>query len=729
MNDSRYHDWMPGDERAIAVYEYTDEQGNVLFGVSRSADKQFSQWRPDAASPTGRRWSLSWTGEDGKKHTVRKVPFDLPKVIKAVADGAMVYVAEGEKDAISLQRIGVCATTNPGGAGKWTKSYAKYLEGASVVVIADRDAPGWAHTRQVITTLDGVAASVRVVCAKEGKDASDHLAAGHGVDDFEPLDMWGVQPDWARSANGGSATAPDDHRQVRHVDVSRDDGAAILDAMEAVWRKYVVWGTDHDPVALALWAMHTHAFGAADCTPYIDVGSAVFESGKTRVLEVAELVVAHGWRLSEPTEATLFRKIEQDAPTLLLDEYDAVWGTKTDGREALRAVFDVGYRRGGTVPRCTGEGLNMTVSNFNVFAPKMLAGIAGRLPRAIATRSIPVRLRRRKKTEPVDRFRDREARALLYPLRDRMAAWAELVADELGDASPELPWALTDRQQDCWEPLLAIADVAGGDWPDRARRAALAIHVTDKDDPSTGELLLRHVADAFIAAQTPYLPTEDLLRTLADRDDGPWADWWEKPLREIPPRVKGPSMRLARLLRPFGIAPRDIAVGAHGSVRGYRMESFYDAWERYGIAITPETPQPPKRSRGPEDADGVGVSVPRTSGTSSELKPSVHKGPTILGTETRAEGGGDGAESSEAERPDTQAVRAWEAGPPTYMPTYAPPASFPHPGANLYACPVCGRDVANGDHSGCRLGGQVEAAQREVVIVPDRRPRRAVTGP
>ena len=594
--------WMPDDYRASDVYEYRDESGATVFGVSRASEldeqghKVFRQWRADPGSRTGRKWSLSWTDEAGKKHKVRQVPFELPRVLRAVAAGEVIYIAEGEKDVLALERAGVTATCNAGGAGKWARVHAKYLEGASTVIIADKDGPGWSHARTVAATLDGVAATVRVVCAAEGKDASDHLDAGHAVADLVPVDMSAPQPDWARGAasNSGPAKSSGEDQEPEQpaVDAAREDGAAILAETEQAWRRYVVWGSDHEPVALTLWTVHTHAFEAADATGYPDVSSPMPESGKTLVLELAELLVARGWLLTKPTIATLYRKIAQDAPTILLDEYDTLWGGKAaDGNEDLRGVFDSGYRRGGSVPRCVGEGTMQTVVDFPVFCPKMLAGIGNTLPRTITTRTIPVRLRRKKKSEKVSRFRNREARAVLLPLRDRLAAWGELMTGELRDARPVLPGALTDRQQDIWEPLLAIADAAGGDWPKRARDAALAIHA-GKDDAGTGELLLQHVYEAFVASGgAMYLSTENLLRALISRDDGPWADMWEKALAEIPSRIKGPAARLAKLLKSFGVTPEPIGVGAHGQVRGYRLQSFADAWERYGI---PGTPAPRK---------------------------------------------------------------------------------------------------------------------------------------
>lgn len=167
-------EWTPfGD--AIAVYDYTDEQGARLFQVCRTAGKQFPQRHPDPAARSGWAWNLKG---------VRRVPYRLPGLIKAVADGRTVYIAEGEKDVHALEYAGAVATTNPGGAGKWRSEYDSWFTGADVVIIADADKPGRKHAVDVERHLRPVAETVRVVRAAGGKDAADHLAAGHSLSEF-----------------------------------------------------------------------------------------------------------------------------------------------------------------------------------------------------------------------------------------------------------------------------------------------------------------------------------------------------------------------------------------------------------------------------------------------------------------------------------------------------------------------------------------------------------------
>jgi hypothetical protein len=169
-------EWTPFGE-AVAVYDYTDEQGTLLFQVCRTADKQFPQRVPDRAKKSGWRWSIGDT---------RRVPYRLPKVIAAVADGEPVWICEGEKDVHALELAGVTATCNPGGAGKWRPEYAGFFRDVIVHVVADKDKPGQAHARQVAASLEGIASIVEIVeAAGTHKDAAAHLAAGLAIGDFE----------------------------------------------------------------------------------------------------------------------------------------------------------------------------------------------------------------------------------------------------------------------------------------------------------------------------------------------------------------------------------------------------------------------------------------------------------------------------------------------------------------------------------------------------------------
>ena len=191
-------EWTPKGP-AVGVYDYTDEGGNLLFQVLRTADKQFPQRRPDPSTRSGWRWKVKG---------VRQVPYRLPLVIQAVAEHRTVWLAEGEKDVHALEAAGVVASCNPGGAGKWKTDYEQYFAGADIRLVADKDAPGREHATHVAEALRRVGAAVQILEALEGKDAADHLAAGHGLDTFsviqsEPTERDSEQRGTANDSTGG----------------------------------------------------------------------------------------------------------------------------------------------------------------------------------------------------------------------------------------------------------------------------------------------------------------------------------------------------------------------------------------------------------------------------------------------------------------------------------------------------------------------------------------------
>lgn len=340
----------------------------------------------------------------------------------------------------------------------------------------------------------------------------------------------------------------------------------VLDELVGFVRRFVAM-TELESVAVALWTFHTHAIDASQATPYIAITSAEKESGKTLLLEVLNLLVANPWLTGRATAAVLPRKIDADRPTLLLDESDTAFKGERDYAEALRGVLNTGYRRSGKTTVCAGQGADIGFKAFSTFCPKAIAGI-GKLPDTVQSRSIPIRLKRKAPGETVERFRERDVTDQARPLRDALQLVALSLVTELAPARPELPDELGDRAQDVWEPLLAIADAAAGDWPEQARLSAKQLSANgNAEDGSAGVLLLADIRTVFAERDTDRLPTEILLDALRELPESPWLEWYGKPLS---------ARGLARLLRPYAIGPH-----SDGTSRGYRREAFEDAWTRY----------------------------------------------------------------------------------------------------------------------------------------------------
>lgn len=167
----------PSEQRerdpVVAEYRYQAADGKHLFTVSRTAGKRF--WQTPANGKKGA----------GSMRGVPRVPYRLPRVLEAMSTGVSVYIVEGEKDVHAIETAGATATCNPGGAGKFSRELAAHLAGADVVIVPDRDQPGYEHALAVHRLLDGVAGSVRFALPTSGKDAADHLARGRTLDQLE----------------------------------------------------------------------------------------------------------------------------------------------------------------------------------------------------------------------------------------------------------------------------------------------------------------------------------------------------------------------------------------------------------------------------------------------------------------------------------------------------------------------------------------------------------------
>jgi hypothetical protein len=219
------------------------------------------------------------------------------------------------------------------------------------------------------------------------------------------------------------------------------------------------------------------------------------------------------------------------------------------------------------VPRSVpGPKNTWVVKRFPVFGPKALAGI-GKLPDTVADRSIPILMLKRKRTEPVERFRERAVREEAAPI---VAALVSALAAQPPAHVADIPTELPDRAGDAWEPLLAIADAAGGIWPGRARRAAIVLHAGRDQDDSLGLRLLADARLVFEARGIERTFTADLIAALQADDESPW-------LNERFPLT---AHRLARLLHPFGIESKQLRIDGT-SLKGYEREAFVDSWERY----------------------------------------------------------------------------------------------------------------------------------------------------
>jgi hypothetical protein len=349
------------------------------------------------------------------------------------------------------------------------------------------------------------------------------------------------------------------------------EGAALLDEIYEHVRRFVNL-TVVQALIVSLWVVHTYVIAAADATPYLAITSPEKRSGKTRLLEVLASLVAIAWMTGGVSAAALYRKIDRDSPTLLLDESDAAFKGDKEYAEVLRGTLNTGHRRGGTHDCCVKEDGDITIKAFSTFCPKAIAGI-GKLPDTVADRSIHFCMKRKTRSEKVERWRLRNVKSETDRLREKLEAWGIQNVEKLRGARPALPEALSDRQQDGAEPLLAIADLAGGKWPEVARAALVSLCAgAQAADDSIGTQLLSDIRQVFKAKETDRLPSAELATALAEIETSPWGEW-----------KNGKAITfngVASLLKPFGISPHTIRVESR-VLRGYETNDFEDAWARY----------------------------------------------------------------------------------------------------------------------------------------------------
>ena len=319
--------------------------------------------------------------------------------------------------------------------------------------------------------------------------------------------------------------------------------------------------------ALALWTLHAHAIDAADISPRLAVTSPSKRCGKTLVLTVLESLVPRALPAANVTAAVLFRIIEKEAPTLLVDEADSF----LPDREELRGVLNTGFARGGRVLRCVGD--DFEARAFRCFAPVAIASIGG-LPGTVEDRSILIKMKRKTAAESVLPFRRRD-RTSLRDLRRRCARWALDSVGALREAEPVTPAELNDRAADKWEPLFAIADRIGGPWPERSRKAALVLS-GDEEAAETNDLgvaLLGDIRSFLVGERENRMASETLLTALVAMEGRRWAEIDHgRPLTQH---------RLAKLLAAFEVTPKMQRIGDGKPRRGYERTAFEDAFARY----------------------------------------------------------------------------------------------------------------------------------------------------
>jgi hypothetical protein len=633
-----------GYSPVIAQYIYKQSDGTPYLKVCKKANKQFPQFHWDGSA---------WVKGKPKGP---KIPYRLPE-LRAAPATTTVYFCEGEKDADALHALGLLGTTcNEGAPNGWRDELAQWFKDRHVIVLPDNDKPGRELARKVAKALFGIAASVKIVelpDLTEGQDVSDFLARDRAGVKFIKLckeaPLW--EPSKESGAGSGEDGTSDDQLITQLVALPRleyakrrkeaakrigitvteldkivanargeivpatperwsvapwdtaIDTAELLTALRDTFMRYIILPV-HGAIAMALWTLHAWALDAAYVSPFLMLTSPEMRCGKSTVLSVLYWIGPRTALASNISPAAIFRYIEASRPTLLIDEAE----TFVTGNEEVRGILNSGHSRDtATIIRLVGD--NHEPKAFSTWTAKAIAAI-GKLAGTLRDRSIILPMTRKKPNEQVAKLRGRETEEFLV-LRRKARRWADDNIDALKDACPYIPGALNDRAADNWEPLLAIADLAGNEWSRLARSAALKLSGDSETEVESNKVqLLADIRGVFETLAVERLLSARLADELAKDADGPWAAYGRsgKPITQ---------RQVAKLLSDFRtpsggqIKPHNIRTDDK-VLKGYAKDDFADAFERY---LSRASAPPPSQSATPLQVHDVNDLASKLSAT------------------------------------------------------------------------------------------------------------------
>jgi putative DNA primase/helicase len=348
------------------------------------------------------------------------------------------------------------------------------------------------------------------------------------------------------------------------------DGVALLEALRNHFNHYLVL-PKHADVVLALWTVLTWVFDCFDITPYLAITSPTRRCGKTPLMTMLFWLCCRAKKNDSMSKASIYRSVEAETPTLILDEVAWV----VDLKDERQGILCGGFERLGYVEVCEGEGADITTKRYSTYCPKAF-GLIGKLTPTLMDRSVEIRMQR-KLREKVERLRRRDNKQHAE-LRQKCLRWASDNRGKLAATTPKEPDGLNDRAFDAWEPLLAVAECVGGDWPKLAREAAIALSDGESVGEEKGVELLHHIKAQFDRVGRSALTTKTLITALCADEERPWAtNNWGKPITD---------RQLAKLLKPFSIISETVQTSETGEAqaKGYRRAHFDDACDRYLIS-------------------------------------------------------------------------------------------------------------------------------------------------
>jgi putative DNA primase/helicase len=616
------------------IFETTDAAGKVCgtriyVQPNGLAKADLGQRADGQARPTKKAVKSLSTETTAGRAVVFGVPKKAPHILLAEGLETGAALALAFKDEISEDKLAVASALTTSGI----RGFNPYAATKKITVAADRDemvsiakpTPSKAGEKAAIAFAEKYGGNVDVRIAMPGRpgesvdwlnvlrrDGSEGVRRGIAdAQKYEPADISPPCPDSSSGEHSDVDGLLNELAGLNHLDYElcrkkaadkigvrtsaldeevarlrgndhRDDGgggvfleidpwpelvngAALLDEIAHAFRRYMAL-PDGAAEATALWVLHAHTHDSAYISPILAITSPEKRCGKSTMLGILQALAPRSLSAANTTAAALFRAVEAWRPTVLIDEADTFLRDNDD----LRGVLNSGHNRSGAhILRTVGD--NHEPKTFSTWAPKAIA-LIGNLRDTLADRAIMVKLRRKRPEESVDRFRlDRVGH--LNEITRRAVRWANDNADILRLTDPNVPPGLHDRAADNWRHLLAISDLAGGHWPETARKVAVALSGDDEqDEASAGVMLLGDIRRLFDDGRREALFSELIIEKLGEMEERPWPEWRQgKPITQ---------RQVARLLKPFGVGPKQIRIESV-SKKGYECFDFKDAFDRY----------------------------------------------------------------------------------------------------------------------------------------------------
>jgi hypothetical protein len=319
-------------------------------------------------------------------------------------------------------------------------------------------------------------------------------------------------------------------------------------------------------IATTLWIVMTWLTDSIQIAPLAVITAPEKRCGKSQLLSLLGRLVYRPLLASNITPAALFRAVDAWHPTLLIDEAD----TFMRDNEELRGLLNCGHTRDSAyIIRTVGD--NHTPKRFFVWGAKAVAGI-GYLADTLMDRAIILKLRRKLSHENITKIRYINPQ-VFENFTSKLARFAKDNQESVKDIKPELPHELNDRAQDNWEPLLAIAEIAGTHWAMLARQAALKLNQQEEPQQSISLELITDIQELFASKSLERIASHQLIHELCKDEEKAWATY----NRGLPIKPR----QVASHLKKFGIESRTIRLDAYTTAKGYLKTEFQDTFTRY----------------------------------------------------------------------------------------------------------------------------------------------------